>query len=446
MDVLQPDKSPLLSALNLPTTSNMNNHQPSNSPWVSASDALCLARISKKLIDKKAAAMACIAADLEEVCQQKERFANMEAQLLALSQPAMDQGMEDCKESAALQRHFKKTSLSSTAASTSAAYFSPTRISSSSNKCSQVSSPASHYAMVSRHPPTPPNAALQFFTPNGESEEFMEEAEAISQRLALLTNILVAETINLVDDNDNDIDGHPQDFKATQDSETGPELGHDATSHSPPELINRAPVVRSPPTQSSALRPSSFAPDIVDPLPNMDGAVNITPNFFEGTDQDGTGPGPHFFTMSVIKDKRMIRVQLITALTKTLMILTNNLPNALVHCIKKTTKLLPLNSPTCSHFPTTGMQANNYMFIQNSWSLMPGIRNKPKLPAPKVGKDGRPVFNKNRGYEGPDRMTAILWITADCNVKDALTLLQMELEGDHLQLQWKPAQKKNSRN
>jgi hypothetical protein len=121
-DVLQPDKSPPLSALNLPTTSKMNNHQPSNSPWVSASDAHRLARIAKKLIDEKAAAMARIATDLEEVRRQKERFANMEAWLLALSQPAMDQGMEDCEESAALRCHSNKTSLSSTGASTSAAY------------------------------------------------------------------------------------------------------------------------------------------------------------------------------------------------------------------------------------------------------------------------------------------------------------------------------------
>jgi hypothetical protein len=262
--------------------------------------------------------------------------------------------------------------------------------------------------MVSRCPPTPPNMAHQFFTPGKESEEIVEEAEAISQCLALLTNTPAAKTIDLVDNNDDDINGHPQDFMATQDSETGPKLGHDATGHSPLALVNPAPVVRSPPTRSSALHPSSFAPVIVDPLPNMDGHVNIGPNFFEGTDQDGTGLGPHFITMSVIKDKRMNSERLITALTKTITILTDNLPNALVHCIKKTTKLPPLNSPTCSHFPTSGMQANNYMFIQKPWSLMPGIRNKPKLPAPKVGKDGRPVFNKNCGYEGADCITAIL--------------------------------------
>jgi hypothetical protein len=68
------------------------------------------------------------------------------------------------------------------------------------------------------------------------------------------------------------------------------------------------------------------------------------------------------------------------------------------------------------------------------------------MPAPKVGKDGHPVFDKNQGYKGPDRITAIMWIIADCNVKDTLSLIQMELKGEKLQLCWKLAQKKNSHN
>ncbi len=39
-----------------------------------------------------------------------------------------------------------------------------------------------------------------------------------------------------------------------------------------------------------------------------------------------------------------------------------------------------------------------------------------------------------------------MWIFADVNVKDALLDLQMELEGEHLQIWWKPAQKKNTKN
>jgi hypothetical protein len=70
------------------------------------------------------------------------------------------------------------------------------------------------------------------------------------------------------------------------------------------------------------------------------------------------------------------------------------------------------------------------------------MRNRPKLPAPKVGKDGCQLFDKSSGYKVPDPITAIMWVTASCNVKDALTSLQMELEGEQLQIQGKQAQKK----
>jgi hypothetical protein len=60
----------------------------------------------------------------------------------------------------------------------------------------------------------------------------------------------------------------------------------------------------------------------------------------------------------------------------------------------------------------------------------PGIQTKPKMPAPKMGKDGHPVFDENRVYEGPDHITSILWIMAGCNVKDALADFQMELEDE----------------
>ncbi len=39
-----------------------------------------------------------------------------------------------------------------------------------------------------------------------------------------------------------------------------------------------------------------------------------------------------------------------------------------------------------------------------------------------------------------------MWITADVNVKDDLDNLLMELEGKHIQLRWKAAQKKNTKN
>jgi hypothetical protein len=86
------------------------------------------------------------------------------------------------------------------------------------------------------------------------------------------------------------------------------------------------------------------------------------------------------------------------------------------------------------------------MYSQNGWSLQPGTRNKIELPAAKVGKNGRPLFDENRGYDGPDCINAVLWITCGTNMKEVIDNLQMELEGEQLQIRWKQAQKKNTKN
>jgi hypothetical protein len=207
-------------------------------------------------------------------------------------------------------------------------------------------------------------------------------------------------------DNNIKMDGDPGNFTTGDgiDEDIDKENGQSAIGTSPlATSCISTPILGSPPLKrSSALKPSSFAPVTHNTVPNMESTVDDDPNIIEGTDQDGAGPGPHFITMSFVKDKRKIKDQLLKALTDTLSILTDNLPNALVHCIQKGIKLPPLSSSTDATFPTSGMQARNYMHVQNAWSLMPGIQNKPKLPAPKFGKDGRPIFGKNRGYKGPN--------------------------------------------
>jgi hypothetical protein len=191
----------------------------------------------------------------------------------------------------------------------------------------------------------------------------------------------------------------------------------------------------SPPRAGrSSLRSSSFAPVIL-PSPPHANTVDYDPDFFEGASLPGSGPGPHFITVSFIKNgKDKIKDQLLSALATTLTILSQNIPGVLIHCITKGSKIAPLDSITSSHFPTTGVGACNYMYIQNKWSLTPGTRNMLKLPAAKVGKDGRPLFDENHGYDGPDRITSVLWITCDTNAKEAIDELQMELEGEHLQI------------
>jgi hypothetical protein len=157
----------------------------------------------------------------------------------------------------------------------------------------------------------------------------------------------------------------------------------------------------------------------------LEDTVVADPDFFEGAPQDGAGPQPHFFTISFIKDKTRIQDQLLKAFSSTVSTLAQNVPGVLVHCIQKDAKLPLLSSATDSNFLTTGMMARNYMFIPNPWSLQPGTQNKPKLPDLKAGKDGRQLFDENWGYNGLDRITAVMWIMAEVNVKDALDSLQM---------------------
>ena len=107
--------------------------------------------------------------------------------------------------------------------------------------------------------------------------------------------------------------------------------------------------------------------------------MEVDPDFFEGTNQDGAGHSPHLIMMSFIKDKIRIRDQLITALTSRVSILSAHLLDALIHCIQEDWKLPPLSSATCDNFPSTGMQARNYKFVQNSWSLNPGVQKKPNF-------------------------------------------------------------------
>jgi hypothetical protein len=103
--------------------------------------------------------------DLEEVHCQNERFAAMEARLLSLSNlsPTEDHNMDNRKEETTICQSSKKTTGSSSFSIPSAGYSSPTRISRSSNKQTQVSSPPAHYAMSSQRPSTPSKETETFW-------------------------------------------------------------------------------------------------------------------------------------------------------------------------------------------------------------------------------------------------------------------------------------------
>jgi hypothetical protein len=80
-----------------------------------------------------------------------------------------------------------------------------------------------------------------------------------------------------------------------------------------------APQITSPPKRTpkkkSVLRFTGFAPVVMNPPPTLDDAIDVDPDFFKGATQDCAGPGPHFLTMSFIKDKSKIQEQLLKALS-----------------------------------------------------------------------------------------------------------------------------------
>ena len=73
------------------------------------------------------------------------------------------------------------------------------------------------------------------------------------------------------------------------------------------------------------------------------------------------------------------------------------------------------------------------------------MRNKPEAPPQKVGDDGRFQFDENRQYDGPDRITGVMSVSAPGNVKQAIGDLFIKLEGDAHQIKYKPIQEKNSK-
>jgi hypothetical protein len=122
-----------------------------------------------------------------------------------------------------------------------------------------------------------------------------------------------------------------------------------------------------------------------------------------------------------------------------------NIEGLKVQSVNTERKLPVLTSASDGNIPTTGTKIRDYFFVQNEFSLIPGTRNKPKVPPQKVDLDGRLQFDENRVYDGSDRITGIMLISAPCNVRQAIGNLLIELEGDVHQIRYKPAQHKNSK-
>jgi hypothetical protein len=144
-------------------------------------------------VNQKASKAARYTTDLDKVCHQKARFADMEARLMVLTQDFTDHNMGYREEEAAIHRSSKKISINngtvqpSSTAMSSHVYAPPSRINRSSNKRTQLSSPAAHYTTGGRQSPSldeDSTALTQFFEPSGRAQQALAEEESISNHLS----------------------------------------------------------------------------------------------------------------------------------------------------------------------------------------------------------------------------------------------------------------------
>ncbi len=160
---------------------------------------------------------------------------------------------------------------------------------------------------------------------------------------------------------------------------------------------------------------------------------------------DGVGVGTHLITASFMKTKDKIRDQLLMNFAYFSKLMYTNIDGLKIHPVSTDESLPILTSAKDTNMPTTGTKVRDYFFIQNQLSLIPGTWNKPKQPPQKVDADGRFQFDENRQFDGHDRTTGIMSISAPDNVKNAIDNLLIELEGNAHQIRYKPTQRKNSK-
>jgi hypothetical protein len=122
-----------------------------------------------------------------------------------------------------------------------------------------------------------------------------------------------------------------------------------------------------------------------------------------------------------------------------------NIDGIQIHPLNTDKSLPILTSPKDKNIPTTGTKIRNYSYIQNNFSLIPCMGNKPKAPPQKVDADKQFQFDENRQNDGPDRIMGVMSVSTPGNVKQATGDLLIKLEGDAHQIKCKPTQRKNSK-
>jgi hypothetical protein len=217
------------------------------------------------------------------------------------------------------------------------------------------------------------------------------------------------------------------------------------------KTANDMDLIYPPSKPKASLKPSSFHPIPTQPTPPLraDGSGK---EYDDDNDHrihnklvDGIGDGTHLVIASFIKTNDKIRDQLLVNFSYFTELLCSNIDGLKIHPIVTNKPLPILTSVKDANMLTTGTKIREYIFIQNHFSLVPGTRNKPKNPPQKVDSNGRFQFDENQQFDGPDRITGTMSISAPGNVKEAINNLLIKLEGNAHQIRYKPTQQKNSK-
>ena len=109
-----------------------------------------------------------------------------------------------------------------------------------------------------------------------------------------------------------------------------------------------------------------------------------TPGIYSHT-IDGVGDGMHLIIAFFVKTNDKIRNQLVINFGYFSKLMHANIDGLQIHPLN-TDKLLPiLTSHTDKNITTTGTKFRDYVYIQNSFFLIPGMGNKPKAPPTESG-------------------------------------------------------------
>jgi hypothetical protein len=149
---------------------------------------------------------------------------------------------------------------------------------------------------------------------------------------------------------------------------------------------------------------------------------------------DGVGNGTHLMIASFIKTNDKIRDLLVKNFAYFSGLMCASIDGLKIHPVSTGKPLPILTSAKNANMPTTGTKVRDYIFIQNQFSLVPGMCNKSKNPPKKVNANGHFQFDENQQFNGPDRITGSMSISAPGNVKDAINNMLIELEGNAHQI------------